>query len=36
MERYGFVQLNRGPRGQVQPVVPYQEITLTLPLEHVP
>lgn len=32
MEHYGFVKLNRGPRGQVQPVVPYQEITLTLPL----
>jgi Predicted transcriptional regulator len=32
MERYGFVQLNRGARGSVIPRVPYQQISLTLPL----
>jgi predicted transcriptional regulator len=32
MERYGFVQLSRGARGSVTPRVPYQKISLTLPL----
>jgi predicted transcriptional regulator len=32
MERYGFVQLSRGPRGSVIPRVPYDRISLTLPL----
>jgi predicted transcriptional regulator len=32
MERYGFVQLNHGARGSVIPKVPYQKISLTLPL----
>ncbi len=32
MERYGFVHLERGPRGQVRPEVSYSEITLVLPL----
>ena len=32
MERYGFVQLNRGARGSVVPKVPYQRISLTLSL----
>jgi predicted transcriptional regulator len=32
MERYGFVQLSRGPRGSVIPRVLYQRISLTLPL----
>jgi predicted transcriptional regulator len=32
MERYGFVQLNRGARGSVIPRVPYQQVSLTLPL----
>ena len=32
MERYGFVQLSHGPRGSVIPKVPYQRISLTLPL----
>jgi predicted transcriptional regulator len=32
MERYGFVQLSHGPRGSVIPKVPYQKISLTLPL----
>ena len=32
MERYGFVQLARGPRGSVVPRVPYNRISLTLPL----
>ena len=32
MERYGFVQLKRGPRGAVIPRVPYQRILLMLPL----
>lgn len=32
MAGYGFVHLHRGPRGQVRPEVPYQEITLVLPL----
>ena len=32
MERYGFVQLRRGARGSVIPRVPYQRISLTLPL----
>jgi len=32
MERYGFVQLSRGPRGSVIPRVPYNRISLTLPL----
>jgi predicted transcriptional regulator len=33
MERYGFVRLHRGARGKIRPEVPYQTITLTLPLE---
>jgi len=32
MERYGFVNLHKGPRGQVRPEVPYREITLVMPL----
>jgi len=32
MERYGFVQLNRGARGSMIPRVPYQRISLILPL----
>ena len=32
MERYGFVQLTHGARGSVIPRVPYQKISLTLPL----
>ncbi len=32
MQRYGFVQLTRGARGSVIPKVPYQQISLTLPL----
>lgn len=32
MERYGFVRLSRGARGSVVPKVPYQKISLTLPL----
>lgn len=32
MERYGFVQLSRGARGSIIPRVPYQKISLTLPL----
>lgn len=32
MERYGFVQLSRGTRGSLIPRVPYQRISLTLPL----
>jgi predicted transcriptional regulator len=34
MERYGFVQLNRGARGSMIPRVPYQRISLTLPLSN--
>ncbi len=36
MERYGFVRLQRGPRGQVRPEVPYREIMLVLPLAVAP
>jgi predicted transcriptional regulator len=32
MERYGFVRLERGPRGSVIPKVPYQRISLVLPV----
>jgi len=32
MERYGFVQLGHGARGSIIPKVPYQKISLTLPL----
>ena len=32
MERYGFVHLSRGARGSVIPRVPYQRISLILPL----
>src|SRR2546429_6814209 len=32
MQRYGFVQLSRGARGAVISKVPYQKISLTLPL----
>ena len=32
MERYGFVRLDRGPRGSVIPSVPYERISLVLPL----
>ena len=32
MERYGFVQLSHGARGSIVPKVPYQTISLTLPL----
>jgi predicted transcriptional regulator len=36
MERYGFVQLGHGARGSVIPKVPYQRISLTLPLSKLP
>ena len=32
MKRYGFVQLTHGAWGSIIPKVPYQKITLTLPL----
>src|SRR5438309_8899831 len=32
MERYGLVKLDRGPRGSVIPRVPYQRISLVLPV----
>ena len=32
MERYGFVKLERGPRGSVIPKVSYQRISLVLPV----
>jgi predicted transcriptional regulator len=32
MERYGFVQLKRGERGSLIPRVPYEKISLVLPL----
>lgn len=32
MERYGFVKLERGPRGSVIPKVPYERISLVLPV----
>ena len=32
MEHYGFVRLHRGERGQIRPEVPYQSISLDLPL----
>jgi predicted transcriptional regulator len=32
MERYGFVQLKPGERGSLIPRVPYQTISLVLPL----
>lgn len=32
MEQYGLVRLHHGPRGEVRPEVPYQEITLVMPL----
>jgi len=32
MERYGLVQLSHGARGSIIPKVPYQKISLTLPL----
>ena len=32
MERYGFVRLRRGARGAVVPRVPYEQISLVLPL----
>src|SRR5271165_2270600 len=34
MERYGFVRLSRGARGSVIPQVPYQRISLLLPLSN--
>jgi predicted transcriptional regulator len=33
MERYGFVRLHRGERGQIRPEVPYRKISLTLALD---
>lgn len=33
MERYGFVTLKKGVRGSVAPHVPYQAISLVLPLK---
>jgi predicted transcriptional regulator len=36
MERYGFVHLTRGARRSVIPRVPYQRISLTLPLAKPP
>ena len=35
MERYGFVQLSRGARGSVIPRVPYEQVSLTLPLSKI-
>jgi predicted transcriptional regulator len=32
MERYGFVVLRRGARGSVVPQVPYQAVSLSMPL----
>ena len=32
MERYGFVRLHRGARGQIRPEVPYRRISLELAL----
>jgi predicted transcriptional regulator len=32
MERYGFVSLFQGDRGRIRPEVPYQAISLELPL----
>lgn len=32
MEQYGLVRLHHGPRGEVRPEVPYQAITLEMPL----
>ena len=32
MERYGLVQLKRGPRGSLMARVPYERISLVLPL----
>jgi predicted transcriptional regulator len=32
MERYGFVRLERGARGSVIPTVPYERISLVLPV----
>lgn len=32
MEHYGFVRLHRGERGRIRPEVPYQSISLELPL----
>jgi predicted transcriptional regulator len=32
MENYGFVRLHRGERGRIRPEVPYQSISLELPL----
>jgi predicted transcriptional regulator len=32
MERYGLVQLNRGPRGMVRPEVPYRDVQLEMSL----
>jgi predicted transcriptional regulator len=32
MEHYGFVRLHRAARGRVRPEVPYQAISLELPL----
>jgi predicted transcriptional regulator len=32
MEHYGFVRLHRGERGRIRPEVPYQSISLDLPL----
>ena len=32
MEQYGFVRLHRGARGRLRPEVPYESISLELPL----
>lgn len=32
MQRYGFVELRNGPRGTLVPHVPYQRVSLILPL----
>jgi predicted transcriptional regulator len=32
MQRYGFVTLERGPRGSMIPKVPYERVSLSLPL----
>jgi predicted transcriptional regulator len=36
MARYGLVRLERGPRGSVIPKVPYQRISLVLPVSSAP
>lgn len=33
LERYGLVRLHRGPRGQVRPEAPFNDVQVTLSLE---